>query len=131
MANLRWAEFILRERLMYSVRERKQVTNVDFAEYLDVEPEYISHWIKGHRVPKEEILDKVANRLGAEAYSAAGKNPRLPNNPSTRRIAEKLHRLPPEIQGAIADWVDELADRTEQGEDVRNTNGFRGSVSPA
>ena len=118
MANQKWKEFIEREIYLLSVREKRRIKNIDFAEYLGVDPTYVSHWLKGYRVPTEDVLDRVANLLGSGAYEAAGKNPRLPNNAPTRRIAAKLHRLPVDVQEQVAAWVEEAAKKTAEGQEV-------------
>jgi hypothetical protein len=118
MSNQRWAEFIKREILAYSIRTGRTVKDVEFAAWLEIDPAIISHWKRGNRVPIEETLDRVAAKLGTEAYDAAGKPPRLPNNQNVRVIAKVLHLLPPEAQKAFTDMIVEAAQRTQRGEKV-------------
>lgn len=118
MANEKWKQFIEQEMYLYSVREKRRIKNIDFAEYLGVDPTYISHWLKGYRVPVEDVLDRVANLLGTGAYDAAGKNPRLPDNAPIRLIAKLLPHLPVDVQESVACWVEDAAQKTAEAQEV-------------
>jgi transcriptional regulator with XRE-family HTH domain len=44
----------------------------DFSIYLGVEYGALEHWMSGRRKPRRENVDKLAERLGLEAYDIAG-----------------------------------------------------------
>jgi hypothetical protein len=118
MSNQKWAEFIKREILAYSIRTGRTVKDVEFAAWLEIDPAIISHWKRGNRVPVEETLDRVAAKLGLEAYEVAGKPPRLPDDKNIRIIAKVLHLLPPKAQEAFTDMIVDAAQKTQRGETV-------------
>jgi transcriptional regulator with XRE-family HTH domain len=118
MTNQKWADLIKREILMYSNRLGRTVKDVEFAEWLKVDPAIISHWKRGNRVPTEETLDRIAALIGTDAYEAAGKPPRMPNDPKVRLIAKVFHLLPEEAQKAFTDMIVEAAQKTQRGEGV-------------
>jgi transcriptional regulator with XRE-family HTH domain len=108
-----WAEYINHKLLAYSAANLgRKAVNREFAEYLGVDPAYISHWTRGVRVPSGDMLDQVAARLGADAYEAAKKSARMPQNPFLWAIAKALPLLPEDIQRHYADEIEAIAKKS-------------------
>lgn len=124
---MNWNDFMKREFVKYQNRVGRPVLKTDFAEYLGVDLATLSHWLNNRRTAPSDnnLLDRLAERLGSEVYVAAGHSARLPNSPSLARIARVLPSLPPEVQETFAAWVEEAAETADNPEVAHKTLTFQ------
>ena len=114
--NIAWKNLINREFVKWQNRQGMPMLKQDFATYLGVDEVTLSHWFAGRRPPVGDRLDSLAAILGTDVYEATGKPPRLPDNPSLKRVARILPMLPPRIQESFAEWVEEDAEQVNDPE---------------
>ena len=68
-------------------------TMTQFAEYLDIHPSVLSHYLNGTRTPSGENIEKISLRLGDEIYAILG----LPIPDIQLRLINRLwDNIPPE-----------------------------------
>ena len=71
-----------------------------FSVYLGVEYGALEHWMSGRRKPKRENVDRLADKLGQEAYDVAGLA--RPGNGVEQRVMSKFasswNKMPPDLQ---------------------------------
>lgn len=80
-------EFLDREFWKWQNGDRTK-TLLQFAEYLSVEYGALSAWMNGARHPKRESVTRLAEKLGLEAWDAAGFA--RPNQGETLRVPGKF-----------------------------------------
>lgn len=113
-------DFINRKFIEWMAESGERRTVTQFADYLDVNQGDLSHWLKGNRTPSGESLDKVAAKLGREAYQIAGKPEPMPDSSLLKRALRAMMQLPPEIQEQIADLAEEKAKEARDKADQEN-----------
>lgn len=123
---MKWNDFINREFVKFQSREGRPMLKTDFAEYLGVDLATLSHWLNNRRAAPSDtlILDKLAEKLGTDVYTAADRPARMPNNASLARIARVLPTVPPEVQETFARWFEEAAETVNDPEVGSTTLSF-------
>ena len=79
-------------------------TPQQFADYLGISSSLLSHYLSGSREPAQDNLDKIAEKLGDEAYDVLDR-PRP--DPVLRKVIRKWGELSDELKGKIESLVDE------------------------
>ncbi len=64
-----WLEKIFLE---WQTQSGERKTQGDFAIYLEVDQSMLSRWINGQRLPTNENVIKLGNKLGPEIYDLLG-----------------------------------------------------------
>lgn len=87
------------------LRNRKGWTQLDLANKLGVTLGVISHWEKGIRQPKMEMVGKIADLFGVGA-DIVFKDLRLEDNPKEKELINNVRMLTPEEQEKVLAMID-------------------------
>lgn len=81
-------EFLEAEHLKWMVREGKKKSQNDFAKWLGVASGSLSQWMNGMRLPSEENVHLLADKLGPKVYDILGHRRSMPKDERFQKLAE-------------------------------------------
>lgn len=76
------------------LREEKELLSKDFAKIMNVEPATITNWEKGNRLPKDDVLIKIADYFDCSLDYLLGRT----DDPLSKIYSGKLHNQTIEIE---------------------------------
>jgi transcriptional regulator with XRE-family HTH domain len=96
------AKWLENKYLEWQTKKGERKTISEFADYLDVNRSLLSFWMNGARIPNEENIIKIAEKLGFEIYDVLDmERP----NPLHFYVDRNWHKLPPQEQRKIAELI--------------------------
>ncbi len=103
-----WPQFLLRKIQEREKELGRRVSNKEFGDLLGVSAVTISQWINGKYKPGTEIINRLAEILGAEVYFVLGYGS---PEPDLRYISRNWENLPDEARHQIKEIVDKYVYR--------------------
>ncbi len=65
---MKFNQWLEQQYLTWAIQTGHRQTLQKFADHLGISNSLLSHYLSGSRQPSSESLDKIADKLGAEAY---------------------------------------------------------------
>ena len=96
--SMKFNEWLEQAYLTWAAESGQRQTLRQFADYLGISNSLLSHYLSGSREPSQENLDRIAEKLGEEAYDAL-ERPRP--DPILRAVIGKWGELTPEQKRKI------------------------------
>lgn len=94
----------------------------EFAKWLNVPPTSLSMWVNDVRVPSDEAVHSMADKLGVEVYDKLNLPRRLPRNRLLLKIVDIWDRLDEQGQKELAERAKNIMERSNQPENHVDIN---------
>ena len=92
------SKFLFKKHMEHKMSEGYDVSQAEFAMYLDVDKSAFSNWITGKTLPGYQNIFNLAHKLGEEVYDIMGVPKAVTENKLLRFIIDNFERLPQEEQ---------------------------------
>ena len=97
----RMGEFLQQKYAAFVSSKRRYVSQVEFADYLDVEPYNLNQWMNANRKPVGNNVHHLAAKLGPVVYDILDVPRQMPNDPQFQAVALRWFDLSEEIRDLI------------------------------
>jgi hypothetical protein len=94
-------EFLQQRYAAFVSSKRRYVSQVEFADYLDVEPYNLNQWMNANRKPVGNNVHHLAAKLGPIVYDILEVPRQMPNDPQFQQVAQRWFDLSDEIRDLI------------------------------
>ena len=95
---MKFNQWLEQQYLLWEMESGQRKTLLQFSQYLEITNSLLSHYLNGSRKPSTPNLDKIAEKLGDEAYDVL-ERPRP--DPLLRRIIQNWGQMTEEQKDQI------------------------------
>lgn len=90
----RMGEFLQKKYAEFVSSKGRYVSQVEFADWIGVEPYNLNQWMNAHRKPTGPNVHRLAAKFGPVIYDLMGQTRQMPDDEQFQQVAETWFTLP-------------------------------------